>query len=253
MDALSVGFTGEQLLLVVAMVFAGALVYCTVGFGIGVTSIPLLLLLLDTQTAVVLINTVSLFMFSLVIWRTWRHIPVRQVLPMIVAGIIGVPVAIFILTDTPDTLLRIAIASLILALTLLAAFNTRRTLPESSWIGAAAGFVVSVTVNAFGVGGALLALALLSRRLSSQALRGSLSLYFLAVEGAGVIGYGAAGLLTTTRLQLIGIALIPVLLGFAVALLILRRINEVMFRSLVIAAIIVTSLFVLIQETMSLL
>lgn len=253
MDALSVGLTGEQLLLVVAMVFAGALVYCTVGFGIGVTAIPLLLLLLDTQTAVVLINTVSLFMFSLVIWRTWRYIPVRQVLPIVVAGIIGVPVAIFILTDTPDTLLRIAIASLILALTLLAAFNTRGTLPESSWIGAAAGFVVSVTVNAFGVGGALLALALLSRRLSSQALRGSLSLYFLAVEGAGVIGYGVAGLLTQERMLLIVVSALPVVLGFGVAMLILRHINEVMFRRLVIAAIMGTSVTVLAREAISLL
>lgn len=253
MDTLSVGLTMEQLLLVAAMVFAGALVYCTVGFGIGVTSIPLLLLLLDSQTAVVLINTVSLFMFGLVIWRNWEHIPVREVLPVVIAGLAGVPVAIFILTDTPDSLLRIVIASLILALTILAAFNTRRALPESTAFGMGAGFAVSVMVNAFGVGGALLALALLTRRLSSHALRGSLSLYFLAVEGAGVIGYGAAGLLTTARLQLIGIAMIPVLLGFAVALFILRRINEVMFRRLVIAAIIVTSLFVLIRETMSLL
>ena len=248
MDTLSV----EQSLLVAAIVFAGALVFCTVGFGIGVASIPLLLLLLEPQTAVVVINTVSLFMFSLVIWQTRRHIPARQVLPIAAAGLAGVPVGILVLKDTDSSILRIVIAALIIALTLLAVFNARWGLPKSMPVSMSAGFVVSVMLNAFGVGGALMALALLSRHMSSHALRGSLSLYFLAVEGVGVIGYGAAGLLTAERLQLIGVSVLPVALGFGVAMLILRRINEVMFRRLVITAIVVTSMMVLVREVVSL-
>ena len=248
MDTLSV----EQTLAVAAIVFAGALVFCTVGFGIGVASFPLLLLLLEPQTAVVVINTVSLPMFLLVIWQTRQHIPVGQVLPIAAAGMVGVPVGIFILRDADTVFLRIAIAALILSLTLLAAFNTRWTLPKSTPVGLGAGFVVSVMLNAFGVGGALMALAWLSHRMSSHALRGSLSLYFLVVEGAGVIGYGASGLLTAERLQLIAVSMLPVALGFLVALLILRRINEVMFRRLVIMAIVATSMMVLVREVVSL-
>ena len=248
MDTLSV----EQTLAVAAIVFGGALVFCTVGFGIGVASFPLLLLLLDPQTAVVVINTVSLPMFLLVIWQTRQHIPVRQVLPIAAAGMVGVPVGIFILRDADTVFLRIAIAGLILGLTLLAAFNTRWTLPKSTPVGLVVGFVVSVLLNAFGVGGALMVLAWLSHRMSSHALRGSLSLYFLAVEGAGVVGYGAAGMLTVERLQLVAVALLPVALGFLVALLILRRINEVIFRRLVIVAIIATSVMVLFREVVNL-
>lgn len=248
MDTLSI----EQVLAFAAIVFVGALVFCTVGFGIGVASFPLLLLLVDPQTAVVVINTVSLPMFALVIWQTRRHIPVRQVLPVAAAGLVGVPVGIFILRDSDAVFLRIAIAALIIALTLLAAFNTRWSLPRSTPIGMGVGFAVSVILNAFGVGGALMALAWLSHRMSSHALRGSLSLYFLAVEGAGVIGYGAAGLLTEERLQLIGISLVPVVLGWGLALLILQRINETMFRRLVIVAIIATSMMVLVREVASL-
>ena len=131
MDTLSF----EQFLLVAAIVFAGALVFCTVGFGIGVASFPLLLLLLDPQTAVVVINTVSLFMFALVIWQTRQHIPVRQVLPIAAAGLVGVPVGVFILRDADATILRIAIAALIIALTLLAAFNTRWALAQVNACG----------------------------------------------------------------------------------------------------------------------
>ena len=253
MDTLST----EQVLAVAAIVFAGALVFCTVGFGIGVASFPLLLLLVDPQTAVVVINTVSLPMFALVIWQTRRHIPVLHVLPIAAAGLVGVPVGIFILRDADTAILRIAIVALIIALTLLAAFNARWALPKSTLLGPttlgiSVGFVVSVMLNAFGVGGALMALALLSRRLSPYALRGSLSLYFIVVEGAGVVGYGVGGLLTQERLLLIAAAVIPVALGFGAATLIVRRINEVAFRRLVIATIIVTSLTVLAREVASL-
>ena len=242
----------EQLAIVAVIVFAGALVFCTVGFGIGVASFPFLLLLLDPQTAVVVINTVSLPMFSLVIWQTRRQIPVRQVAPIAAAGLLGVPVGLLILRDADASILRIAIAGLIIALTLLAAFNTRWTLPRATPVGLTVGFAVSVLLNAFGVGGALMVLMWLSHRMSSHALRGSLSLYFLAVEGVGVMGYGVAGMLTAERLQLIAVALLPVVLGFIAAMLILRRINEVMFRRLVIAAIVATSLMVLVREVVSL-
>ncbi len=248
MDTLSV----EQALVVAAIVFGGALVFCTVGFGIGVASFPLLLLLLDPQTAVVVINSVSLLMFSLVIWQTRRHIPVRQVLPVAGAGLVGVPVGIFILRDADTGFLRIAIVALIIALTLLATINIRWALPKSTPVELGVGFVVSVMLNAFGVGGALMVLAWLSHRMSSHALRGSLSLYFLAVEGAGVVGYGASGLLTAERVLLIGVAVLPIVVGWGLALLILRRINEVMFRRLVIVAIVVTSMTVLVREVVSL-
>ncbi len=244
--------TFEQLLITLGMVFAGALVFCTVGFGIGVTAIPLLLLLLDPQTAVVLINSVSLFMFALVIWQTRRHIPVRQILPIAAAGLVGVPVGVFILKGASTAALRIAISGLIITLALLAALNTRWVLPKSTPLGMCAGFVVSVMLNAFGVGGALMVLALLSRNLTSYALRGSLSLYFIMVEGAGVVIYAMWGLLTFERVQLIGFAIIPVALGFGAATLIIRRLNEALFRRLVLATIIVTSLFVLVKEVASL-
>lgn len=242
----------EQTLIVAIIVFAGALVFCTVGFGIGVTSIPMLLLVVDEQTAVVLVNSVSLPMFGLVIWHTRREIPARRALPMSLAGLAGVPVGVMFLSAADTALLRIAIVALIIGLTLLAALDRRWALPQSRWAELGTGFAVSALLNAFGVGGALMALTLLSQQLGRQALRGSLSLYFLVVEGAGVIGYGFAGLLTAERLALIGAATLPVLLAFGAAALILRRMNEAVFRKAVIATIMATSGIVLVREVVSL-
>lgn len=249
MDAL----TPELLAAAALIVFAGALVFCTVGFGIGVTSIPLLMLLFDARTAVVAVNAVSLLMFALVIWQTRREIPFRQALPMSAAGVAGVPVGVWALNSVDASALRIGIAALIIALTALGALGARWTPPAPRIAVAAAGFVVSVMLNAFGVGGALLALALLARDMRRQALRGSLSLYFLVVEGVGVALYAASGLLTGERLALIGAAALPVVLGFWAAALASRRMNEVAFRRAVIAAVVITSAVVIAREVLALL
>ena len=94
-------------------------------------------------------------------------------------------------------------------------------------------------------------LVMLAKGLPRQALRGSLALYFLAVEGVAVAGYGFTGLYTVERIQLTLAVMVPVILGFGLATIIGRRINERVFRKLVIATVIATSLVVLARETLA--
>ena len=100
--------------------------------------------------------------------------------------------------------------------------------------------------------GPLMVLFLLTRGLSRDAVRGGLSLYFLAVEIIAVIGYGVAGLYTQERVALILIVTLPVLAGFGLATLLVRRMNERVFRHAVVAVIMTTSVMVLVREGFSL-
>lgn len=68
------------------------------------------------------------------------------------------------------------------------------------------------------------------------------------VEGAGVVGFVVAGLFTMERAVLTAIIAAPVGLGFWLAVLIHRRIDEALFRRLAIIVIILTSLLVLGRE-----
>ena len=95
-------------------------------------------------------------------------------------------------------------------------------------------------------------LFLLTRTWSRDAFRGGLSLYFLAVGLVGVVGYGVAGLYTQERIALILITIVPVLAGFGLATLLVRRMNERVFRRAVILVIITTSVMVLTREALGL-
>jgi uncharacterized membrane protein YfcA len=230
------------------MLFIGSTVLSTVGFGIGLSTTPVLLFVFEPQTVVVVINTVSAALFVLIIVQNRRQLPLRDVAPLALAGLAGVPVGVLVLEAASASVLRIGITVLIIVLTLVTAMNAHARMPRGIAFGMVLGFVASVLINATGIGGPLIALYVISRGWSRDAVRSGLSLYFLAIEGSGVVGYGVAGLLTAERIALVGIAAGPVILGFMLATFTVRRMNEAVFRRAVLTVILVTSSMVLVRE-----
>ncbi len=228
--------------------FAGATVLSTIGFGIGMTTIPILLFVLDPQTVIVVVNTVSLALFMLIVYQNREELPFRSVGPLALAGLAGVPIGVLVLKDSEAGLLKIAITTVTIVLTLVVALNVRARIPKGLAAGLVVAFLVSVTLNALGIGGPIMALYVLTQNWSRNAVRGALSLYFLFVEAAGVVGYGVAGLLTTERIALILVAIVPVVLGFLLATYLVRRMNDVVFRRATVVAIIGMSGLVLARE-----
>ena len=245
-------FDVDQLTIAALMMFAGSSVLSTVGFGIGMSTTPVLLLVLDPQTIVVMGNTVSLVLFVLVIVQTRDSMPVRHMVPVSVAGLMGVPVGVFALTAAGTGVLRISMTALIILLTVAVVFNFRGPIPRVRVVAPVVGFVVGALLAALGIGGPLLVLFLLTRDWPRHAMRASLALYFLVVESAAAIGYGVAGLFTAERVSLILIVLVPVLLGFVVGTALVRRMDDRVFRRAVLSVIVTTSVMVLVRELVQL-
>ena len=231
-----------------AMLLIGSTVLSTVGFGIGLSTTPVLLFVFDPQTVVVVINTVSAGLFVLIIAQNRGQLPLREVAPLAIAGLAGVPVGVYVLEAADAGTLRIGITVLIIVLTLVTAVNAHARMPRGIAFGMGFGFVASVLINATGIGGPLIALYVISRGWSRDAVRAGLSLYFLVIESSGVVGYGVAGLLTGERIALVGIAAGPAVMGFVIATFIVRRMNETVFRRAVLTMILVTSSMVLVRE-----
>ena len=118
--------TAIEAVVAAAAMFIGSTVLSTVGFGIGMTSIPLLLFVLEPQTVIVVLNAVSIPLFALIVYQNRAELPKRSVLPWAVAGIIGVPVGVIILRDADATLLKISITVAIIALTISSWHRTSR-------------------------------------------------------------------------------------------------------------------------------
>lgn len=248
LDAVSV----PEMAVTAVTMLVGSTVFSTMGFGIGMTTTPFLLLILEPQTVVVMVNTVTILLLVLIIRQTRTVLPFREMAGISAAGLLAVPVGVFVLSSATSTTLRISITALILALAALTLFNRRIRLPSPGLVGLSLGFVVSLLLTSLGIGGPLMVLFLLTREWTRDAIRGGLALYFLVVEGAAVVGYGVAGLFTAERVILILIVVAPVLAGFGIAALVVRRMNERLFRHAIVGFIMVTSVMVLAREAFTL-
>ena len=237
-----------DMIITAAVMFTASTIYSTVGFGIGISATPLLLLIFEPQTSVLIINTSGLVVFSAVAWQTRESLSLRQIVPMAAAGLAGVPVGVAVLTLVSSTILRLAIAALILVLATVVALNLETTARGGRWSGLGAGLVGSAFVNATGIGGPIVALGLVARRWPRNTIRGVMAAFFLVIGVTGVIGYAVAGLYTVDRGILIAVAIGPILSGFTLSNLLTRGMDEALFRRAVVAVILVTSSLVLGRE-----
>ena len=232
--------------------FVGAIVAGTAGFGMGMTASPFLLLVLDPQTVVVVTNAMGIAVFTVVLYQLRCALPLKEMSVIAAAGLAGTPVGVFVLSTMSPNLLRIGISVLIMLTAIAVVTNAGTLLGRSRRLGPVVGFVVGSIIAAFGIGGPLMVLYLLARGWSSQMLRASMSFFFLINMSTGVVGYAVTGLYTKERVIMTLIVVVPVLLGFSLAGLLLKRLNEDTFRRGVIAVIVFTSTIILARELLRL-
>ena len=241
----------HQIVVAAAGMLLASTVSSTLGFGIGLTAGPVLLLALEPQSSVVLINTAGLLPTSLVVYQTWGRLKLREVAPIAAAGVLGAPVGAYVLGAVDPVAMRIAITFLVLAIAVVVTTGVGASVPRPRWLGPPLALVVSALITSSGVGGPIMALFLLDQDRHRDEFRGTLAAYFLFVMGVGSAGYAATGLLTAERLVLVLVAIVPVLAGFRVSTLLLRRMSRESFRKAALALIVAASLVVLVRELAS--
>ncbi len=249
---LTLGLTGVAILALA--LFLGCTVYSATGFGIAMTAMPISLLAIgDPQTAVVVVNTGGVAAGVLIAIQARKDIPYREIVPIATAGALGVPFGVMILKFADPSIIRIGIVVLILVLAALSLKEFEGEIPYAGVLGIVAGFAVGASLTAFAVGGPLIVLFLLARNLGRRSVRGAMALFLLVIAGIGVVAYAATGLYSAERLTLVAIVLIPSFIGFALGGLLIQRMNEQIFRYVVLGIIGLSSMAVLVPEVLKVL
>ena len=242
--------SAPELGLALIVVLAGSTVMGLVGFGIGMVVSPVLLLLIEPQSVVTTINSLSALLLTPVLFQSRRDVPVRDVLPMTLAGLLAVPIGVLILSSASPGIMRMTIAAIILTLAVPNALNIRRPLPQTRMISPLFGFLGSMLVTGLGVGVPLVALFLVNQGWSGREIRASIAFYYLIVAIAAVILYTATGLYTIERAWVF-LRLAPAaLLGYGLASLLVRQMDDRVLRYVVLAVIIASSLALLGREVL---
>ena len=228
--------------------FLASTVFSATGFGIGMISTPLMLLVYEPQTVIVVAGTTGLGIGVWIISKSWRDVPFREILPITIAALCGAPIAVFILKTADSSVLSIGIAILIILFAIGSFVKIEREIPYSTQVGILAGFIVGVLLPTSGVAGSLVMLFLMTKKWERQTVRAAMAFFLMALMAFTVILFALNGLYTPLRLTLIGIVAVPAVIGFVVGAILIKRINEQVFGNLVIGIIIVSSIIVVIKE-----
>ncbi|MCS5648984.1 MAG: sulfite exporter TauE/SafE family protein [Dehalococcoidia bacterium] len=237
-----------DILLTVLAIFVGSLVLVIAGFGIAIGSSPIMLLTVDPQSTVIIINTVSLLIFVLMIYQNRRHINYREMTVPVIFGMMGVPVGLYILSNSNPSALRVSIALLIIFLGLVMALNPTIVAVRHKFTLWGAAFLVSAMITSTGIGGPIMAIAALSREWDRDSIRGSLPYYYLFIETTAVIGYFITGMFDSERLILTGVSIFPALLGFLIGSMLVKKINQSYYRRLILGIVICAGTVILVKE-----
>ena len=237
----------EAIVVIFAMLLAST-VFSATGFGIGMISTPLMLLVYEPQTVIVVAGTAGLGVGVWIISKSWRDVPFREILPITIAALCGAPIAVFILKTADSSVLSIGIAVLIILFAIGSFVKIEREIPYSKQVGIAAGFIVGVLLPTSGVAGSLVMLFLMTRNWERQTVRAAMAFFLVSLMAFTVVLFALYGLYTPLRLTLIGIVVIPAVIGFLLGAMLIKRINERVFGNLVIGIIIVSSIVVVVKE-----
>ena len=244
-----------ELAFALLVVFFACTVFSAMGFGIGIVGLPFLFLMFDPATSIILLNAMALPVVILVAMRNREHLRPKEIVPIVVAGIIGAMIGGWVLAmlDIAEykDIFGIGVLVVIIAITVGGMFRMPFRLPRASILGPVCGFLVGVFITGIGVGGPLLVLFFISQGWGRQGTRAGMALYFIFMGTALLVSYGLNDLYTPARTTLLLASIVPAILAALVGDRIAKSLTDVVWRRAVVGLVLVSSAFALATKVVS--
>lgn len=229
------------------VIAAASFVMGLAGFGIALVAMAFLPYLMSTADAIVLL-TIYAALFSLVLLvQLRRDVVSRAIFDLLIGTVAGTPLGVWGLAALPaGALNRLIGLMLVVAFVLEVRGLYSQKLDGRRW-GVGAGILAGVLGGAVGLPGPPVVLYTATQGWSARTVKANLQAFFVVNQGVILIGYWWAGLLTRGVWNL-GVAFaLPAIAGAATGALMFERVNQLRFRQLVFALILLSGLVLLVR------
>jgi uncharacterized membrane protein YfcA len=215
--------------------FAGAFVAGLSGFAFGLVAASLWLYILTPLQSATLIVALGLIVQGYSVWKLRHALDWRRLLPFVVGAAIGVPAGVMLLAWSDPRSVRIAVGIFLVLYSLYAFFRPPLKLAIDAGFGAdtAVGFVNGVLGGLTGLAGILVTIWCGLRGWPKDVQRATFQPVAVAVFLMTAIWLGATGTVTPETLRFFLIGFPCVLVGTWLGLKLFGKIDEAMFRKVV--------------------
>ena len=237
-------FWTADYVLVAGIVALAALVQGALGFAAGMVTMSLLPLVIPSRVAVPLVALCAVPITTIILYECRRSVRFRDVRLMIPSLLVAVPLGVYLLSELPDAAARRVIGGLIVltAAHMLFGRSAGRARVHPAW-AVAAGAGTGALGGAFNVGGAPMLFYFLAHDWDKDRIKGNFALLGSVNIVARLLLYRFDPIIEEPLLSnsiLLGcLPLIPVVVvATLLGSLVYSKLNQVLFRRLVLAVLI---------------
>nr|WP_241262717.1 sulfite exporter TauE/SafE family protein [Parahaliea mediterranea] len=191
-DLLS-GIPLSQLALVWAVVVFAAVMRAFTGFGFALTAVPAFSLIMAPTDAVVLSASLTLAVSLLTLNTYWGRFPLRPMLPMLAAALLGSFAGAALLSAISPRQFQLWIGLAVIAASLALSVYRPGRQPPGSWLGGATGAVSGLLNGAFAIPGPPVIIYAMATEPEPARSRALLMTFFLFAAVMALLSYAAAG------------------------------------------------------------
>lgn len=246
--------SGEFVTALLIILAAGA-ISGLAGFGFGLTSVPLLLLIYDPAAVVTVTKVLTLTTSWVLLIDHWRSIQARTIFGLLPWAIAGMAGGIAMLTLLDAAVIKLMASVVIIGFAALLLRGVPRpggTRANQPWTTAVTGLSSGLLSTSTGLSGPPVVLLLTLRGTGMHAFRTSVAAYFLILDLVGLPALLSQGVISlsdiTTALAFVPAALIGRLAGMRLV----RYVSPLTFRRVTLGLLLLTGAIGAIGATLAL-
>ena len=224
--------TTTQMVLVLLIIFATSVVQAVAGFGFALLAVPLMVVVIDLQSAVIISSFVGILSNMLQSWQLRRNINRNMTRRFVLATAVGSPVGLLLFVYANQSALKIVLGLSIL----FGVFVLSRGLElqhVSSWLDWIMGILSGVLLMATSTNGPPLVFVLQARRIDPATFRATLNMVFLVSGTFGLVMFGLAGEILRSDVNVAAFAIPAMVIGVSTGVVIRKYVQQELFKKIV--------------------
>ena len=233
-------FTAAQIAVAAGAILFSAIVTAVAGFGFSLMSVPLMSLVIDLHSAVIVSSIVGVFANGVQTRLYWRQRERQIANRLCIGSIAGLPFGYLAYALVSDRALRFVLGGLVVvAVALLArGISLAHVGPGMDWL---LGFASGVLNTSISTSGPPLVFDLQARKVAPEPFRGTLNYVFLISGCIGLVMFALGGKVHLDQLRAGAIAVPALALGLLIGLPLRKRFSPQRFRVLVLVLLLVSA------------
>ena len=224
--------TTTQMVLVLLIIFATSVVQAVAGFGFALLAVPLMVVVIDLQSAVIISSFVGTLSNMLQSWQLRNNIDRKLTKQFLLATVIGAQAGLLLFIYANQSALKIVLGLSIL----FGVFVLSRGLElqhVSSWLDCIMGILSGVLLMATSTNGPPLVFVLQARRFDPATFRATLNMVFLVSGTFGLVMFGLAGEILRSDVNVAAFAIPAMVIGVSTGVVIRKYVQQELFKKIV--------------------